>query len=337
LVDGRCFFLDADNRCRIHTEIAYEAKPAVCRAFPLTVLQVGDRLHARLSFWCPTVVENAGRPLDHQTGWLKETAKSAGRRTAPLTIDGVREISLREFDAVHHALRRLVATPGVPMKTRLAAGAGFLRRLHSAAARDDLLSSVREAEGAGPEALAREGAQNGRFSSGRRVLTLFLLNDRENSRWSSVSRFLALLLFHFGGRPLRCQSVGARASWRAMSRVVFAPGAADLELLSRYFCSKLDSRRYVAGDVSLVKGFNLLLAGYAMVELLARARAADGRRAACDHRDISEAVAATDLLVVEHVGLDRAPLQRQMSDAALGGHEVAAGVLATLSRLAREA
>jgi hypothetical protein len=297
------------------------------------VLDAGGRLHARLSFWCPTVVANTGRPLEQQAAWLRDTAKTAGHRTAPFNVDGTREISLREFENIHLALRRLVAQPGLPLTHRLAAGAGLMRRLHGAAAHDDIVSLVKSAERVGSEALAREGAEGGHPSSGRRVLTLFLLNDRVNSRWSGVFRFVAVVLFNLGGWPLRFRAVGARASWAMMRRVECEPDAAGVELLSRYLCSKLDSRRYVAGDASLLNGFNLLLAAYCMVEVLARARAADAGRAACTYDDLAEAVAATDLLVVEHSGMDRGVLQRKMSDAALAGTDAAAGLLATLSLL----
>ena len=38
-VDGRCFFLDAQNRCRIHIGDRLRGQAAVCRAFPLAVLK----------------------------------------------------------------------------------------------------------------------------------------------------------------------------------------------------------------------------------------------------------------------------------------------------------
>ena len=82
-VNGRCFFLDATGRCRIHAEIGYEAKPHACRAFPLAVLEMDGRQYGRLSYWCPTVAANEGRPLEQQSRWLREVAAAAGQRTAP--------------------------------------------------------------------------------------------------------------------------------------------------------------------------------------------------------------------------------------------------------------
>ena len=115
----------------------------------------------------------------------------------------------------------------------------------------------------------------------------------------------------------------------------FVPSAASDELLTRYFCSKLDSRRYVAGDASLVVGFNVLLAAYAVVEVLARTRAAGSGRAACDEEDVRQAVGAADLLVVEHPGLDSMGLHRRITEAALGSPDLGAGLLSVLSRSRR--
>lgn len=332
LVSGRCFFLDQENRCRIHSELSYEAKPRVCRAFPLALVEIDGRSHARLSYWCPTVVANSGRPLEQQARWLKDTAVTADRRVEPLTIDGTREISPRQFDRIHGALRRCLVDAGLPMGDRLAAGAALVRRLHAASGQPavDYGAVVEAAEAEGVTALAREGTLGGRASSGRRVLTLYLLQDRAVGRWSMAPRLASVLLFNAGLWRLGSRAIGARASWRELRRVAFTPSAVSEELLTRYFCSKLDSRRYVAGNASLVTGYNILLAAYAMVEVLARTRAANSGRAACDDEDVRQAVGAADLLVVEHPGLDQNRQHRRVTETALGSPDLAAGLLALL-------
>src|SRR4051812_27025482 len=68
---GRCFFLAADNRCRIHSEISYDAKPEACKAFPLSLSDVGSTRHVRLSFWCPTVAADRGALITDQMRWVK--------------------------------------------------------------------------------------------------------------------------------------------------------------------------------------------------------------------------------------------------------------------------
>jgi hypothetical protein len=328
LVNGRCFFLNADNRCRIHNEISYDAKPPVCRAFPLAIQEVGGRQYARLSYWCPTAAANTGRPLEQQARWLKDTAMIAGRRTAPLTLDGTRELSPRQFDSIHSALRRCVAAPEWAARDRLAAAAALLRRLAAAGPTVELVAAA-EAEGLG--ALAREGLAAGHAASARRVLTLYLLQDRAPGRWVIIPRLFAVVLFNAGLWRLHSRTVRARAGWRGLRRVAFQPSATSDQLLTRYLCSKIDSRSYVGGDASLITGFNLLVVAYAMIEVLARMRAADAARPSCNDDDIREAVSAADLLVVEHPGLDQAGVHRRITDATLGSPDLAAGLLGLLT------
>lgn len=332
LVDGRCYFLDPENRCRIHTEIGYEAKPPVCRAFPLGVFEIGGTRYARLSFWCPTVAANTGRPLDQQTRWLKETTALADRRIVPVTLDGSRELSSDQFQRIHQALRRCLQSSDQPVRDRLAAGAALIRRIERAAKDSvDLLSAVARAESEGVAALAREGLRGG-HRSGRRVLTLYLLQDRSARRWSVLTRLASLLLFNAGLGRLHSRAMDCSASRRALERVTFSPNHASSELLARYFCSKLDSRRYVMGEASLTAGFNLLVAAQALIELLARLRAASQGRPQCDEDDIRLAVSAADLLAVEHTGVGEVGLQRRLAEAELASSDLVGALLGGRTR-----
>ena len=333
LVDDRCFFLDRENRCRIHSEISYEAKPPVCRSFPLTVLEVAGKRYARMSYWCPTVTANSGKPLDHQSGWLKETAKHSDERTAPLMINDRTEIGVRDFERVHQVLRRFLRETTLPMGSRLAALSALIRRLDKAAQEGATLSVGRvvgAAESDGAAALAGEARLGGHPSGGRRVLSLYLLQDRRSGRVAVVARLVAVILFSVGVSRLQTRAVAARASWRQLRRVAFAPSATSDELLTRYFCSKLDSRRYVAGEATLVTGANLLVAAYGTINVLARMRAASHGRLSCDDEDVSLAVKAVDLLVVEHPGLYRGGFYKRLTQAALGNTDLCGDLLARL-------
>lgn len=334
LIDDRCFFLDAENRCRIHTELSYDAKPAVCRAFPLTVLEVGGREYGRLSFWCPTVVSNTGKPLEHQVRWVNDTAKHVERRTAPLTIDGAVPLGARAFDRIHAVVRRLIADTSIPVGDRLAAASAIVRRLERArpandAAADDVLRAAAAAEESG---LVAEGRAGGRAAAGRRLLSLYLFYDTQGGRVAALRRVVAVVLFNAGLAPLSSRATGARASWRQIRRVPFTLSAESNELVTRYLVSKIDSRRYVAGDASLVRGFNVVAAAYGIVNVLARMRAASSRRAVCDDEDVRAAVRAADLLVVEHRGNEGSGQQAALRRAVMGGGAVTADLLEFLGR-----
>jgi Fe-S-cluster containining protein len=333
LVAGRCFFLDRENRCRIHTELSYEEKPAVCRAFPLAVLEVAGKQYARMSFWCPTVTANTGKPLELQSRWLKNTAAHGDHREAPLMINEKTEIGVRDFERVHKILRHFLVTSSSPMAQRLAAAGALVRRLDEASRRDQAFSAERivtAAESDGLVQLAAETRRLGNPAGGRRALALYLLQDWRGGHLAILGRFVSVLLFSAGLTPLKSRAVPAKASWRQVKRVAFELSPVSDALLTRYLCSKLDSRRYVAGDATLITGFNLLVAAYGMIDVMARMRAASAGRLSCDDDDVRMAVSAADLLVVEHPGLYQGRFQRQLTQSALGSADFCGDLLARL-------
>jgi hypothetical protein len=330
LVEGRCFFLDPENRCRIHTELSYDDKPAVCKSFPLNVLEVAGTRYARMSFWCPTVAANAGKPLEHQARWIRESSKHIDRRSSPLRINRRLPIEASDFGRLHQALRRFLTADQWPMADRLAAGAALIERLDQASGSDLVTREVAVAESEGVPVLASATRGHGRSSRGRRVLSLYLLQDAQGGRLAALGRFVSVVLWGFGVGALRCRAVASRAGWRRLKEVPFTLSSAGDELLTRYICSKLDSRRYIAGDATLVTGFNLLVAAYGVINVLARMRAASAGRQALNDEDVLAAVRASDLLVVEHPGLYGATHHTRLIDAALGTPRLCADLLARL-------
>lgn len=335
LVNGRCFFLDDTNRCRIQSELSYEAKPDVCRAFPLAVLDVNGTRHARMSYWCPTVADNVGRPLVHQMRWVHETARHADHRTARFMLNGRIEIESRTFDQVHAALHRLLAASEAKIADRIAAAAALVRRMVAAAAAAPDVSAVCRAaiQGGDLDGIARltkEMRSSGRAASGRRVLALYLLQDASGGRASLLGRFFAVMLFTAGWTRLRSRVVSGRASWRELRAVADANTPSADGLVTRYLVSKLESRRYVAGAATLVEGVNMLCVAYAVAMVLARVRAAASGRACCDEGDIRAGLGAADLLVVEHAARLAGGLHGRLARAALGEADLCGDVLASL-------
>jgi len=333
LVEGRCFFLDGENRCRIHTEVSYEAKPEACRAFPLSVLDVGGQSYARLSHWCPTVTENVGKPLEQQLRWVRETSRHAESRTTPIVIQN-RTLAGRELDSLHRAIRQVMSEPGVALPVRLAAVCALALRADSAAQGPGAFEKgLQHARESGTQALADEIQRKGAAGGGRRVLALYLLNDVRGGRLARVLRFGAVFLFNAGVTRLRSTAAGASASWRQLRRVRFEMSSASKDLLTRYFVSKIDSRRYLAADATIVEGLNLLVAAYGIVSVLARTRAAAAGRSATDEEDIREGVRAADLLVVEHQVHGAGLLHQRVMRAALAGPTLGGDVLACLDEV----
>ena len=51
--DGACVFLEEDGLCRIHKELGFEAKPLICRMFPLQLIPHEKQAVLTLRRACP--------------------------------------------------------------------------------------------------------------------------------------------------------------------------------------------------------------------------------------------------------------------------------------------
>jgi Fe-S-cluster containining protein len=75
--DGTCHFLDRERHlCGLHERFGAEAKPKSCRQFPFEFNQTPAGVFVGVSFFCPSVAHNQGRPLSewasHIEGLLDE-------------------------------------------------------------------------------------------------------------------------------------------------------------------------------------------------------------------------------------------------------------------------
>jgi len=50
--DGRCRFLDAAGLCRVHAELGYDAKPLICRQYPVVLVRTEDGVRGGLDPGC---------------------------------------------------------------------------------------------------------------------------------------------------------------------------------------------------------------------------------------------------------------------------------------------
>ncbi|MCH8966662.1 MAG: YkgJ family cysteine cluster protein, partial [Planctomycetes bacterium] len=80
--DGSCVFLDANNRCRIHTKYGEDAKPLACRVFPFSLRPVARGWQASLRFDCPSAALSKGEPLGRHRAWLSDLAERLDHGTS---------------------------------------------------------------------------------------------------------------------------------------------------------------------------------------------------------------------------------------------------------------
>jgi lysine-N-methylase len=73
--DGSCVFLLPDGLCRIHKELGFDAKPLVCRMFPLQVVPRDGVAMLTLRRACPSAAADKGRPIAEQLEFAKKLAR----------------------------------------------------------------------------------------------------------------------------------------------------------------------------------------------------------------------------------------------------------------------
>lgn len=64
--DGSCVFLLADGSCQIHRELGFDAKPFMCRMFPLQIVPRDNVTYVTLRRACPSAAADLGRTVSEQ-------------------------------------------------------------------------------------------------------------------------------------------------------------------------------------------------------------------------------------------------------------------------------
>jgi lysine-N-methylase len=73
--DGSCVFLLPDGLCRIHKEHGFEAKPLVCRMFPLQIVPRDNVAYVTIRRACPSAAADRGRPVAEQLDLVRQLAR----------------------------------------------------------------------------------------------------------------------------------------------------------------------------------------------------------------------------------------------------------------------
>jgi Fe-S-cluster containining protein len=73
--DGRCQFLDSNNRCVIHIKHGSAAKPSICQLFPYTFTETPSGVYATVNFTSSAALYNSGKALADQPAVLEEKWK----------------------------------------------------------------------------------------------------------------------------------------------------------------------------------------------------------------------------------------------------------------------
>jgi lysine-N-methylase len=126
--DGGCVFLTPQGRCRIHEVHGYDAKPRICKTFPLQIVPIenGALLTTRRS--CPSAAADKGRPVAEHVANVEKLVGSDLERAAgqrPPRIISRLGRDWADTRQVTGALERLMTDRRFPLVRRLIHGLQF--------------------------------------------------------------------------------------------------------------------------------------------------------------------------------------------------------------------
>ncbi len=82
--DGACVFLEQDGRCMIHRVFGYQAKPAICRLYPLFSVMVEGELRVGTYVHCPGSMSSGATRVEDQARELSELLLTTTLEAGPL-------------------------------------------------------------------------------------------------------------------------------------------------------------------------------------------------------------------------------------------------------------
>jgi lysine-N-methylase len=145
--DGSCVFLMPDGRCRVHAEYGAEAKPLVCRMFPLQLVPQEKHAWLTLRRACPTAAADRGRAINEYRALASELGRTSGLLEATVRPPHLTRRQPGSWEAVRMfsgSLDRLLTDPHVPLVRRIAHGLRFCTLLESCRIRGFDAAKLRE-------------------------------------------------------------------------------------------------------------------------------------------------------------------------------------------------
>jgi lysine-N-methylase len=146
--DGSCVFLMPNGLCRIHSELGFEAKPLVCRMFPLQIVPRDNAAYVTIRRACPSAAADKGRPVAEQLEFARSLARERHLAEQPPHPPPIKPGEHREWRVARRLLEtceRLLTEHRYPPVRRLVHGLILCRLLEKARTRslsDERLSEL---------------------------------------------------------------------------------------------------------------------------------------------------------------------------------------------------
>jgi lysine-N-methylase len=126
--DGSCVFLSEAGLCRIHERFGADAKPFMCRQFPLQVVATDRAALATVVRSCPSAAADRGRPVDEHLAFLKRLFRDNLPAAETAIVPPIIRRTIRSWDDFHRlaeALERLLTDARLPLVRRLVHSLSF--------------------------------------------------------------------------------------------------------------------------------------------------------------------------------------------------------------------
>ncbi len=118
-VDSKCVLM-SNNLCLIHSELGPEAKSYCCRTFPLVFGILPGELYVGVSYYCPSVRNDTGRPLGEYLPLVRKLAEiGVKQRENPedARLTGEINISWEAYLCLESFIKKCIDQSGAPLGT----------------------------------------------------------------------------------------------------------------------------------------------------------------------------------------------------------------------------
>lgn len=133
--DGSCVFLLPDGMCRLHKELGFEAKPLVCRMFPLQIVPRDTAALVTVRRACPSAAADQGRPVSEHLEFARQLAREGKLAEGAVEPPPIKPGKLRSWRAARRlldTLQRLLTDERYPPVRRLVHASVLARLLMQA-------------------------------------------------------------------------------------------------------------------------------------------------------------------------------------------------------------
>ncbi len=130
--DGSCVFLDSIGHCRIHLEFGADAKPTVCRNFPMQLVPREGKAVLTVRRSCPSAADDNGLPLKQFLSSTQKQVREGKMSCKEISPPALKSGERHHWKIVSHALNvvaDLLQDPRFPPVRRLVHALQFAKLL----------------------------------------------------------------------------------------------------------------------------------------------------------------------------------------------------------------